>query len=122
MFQVTIMGRLGADVKAKQSKTGNEFWVGTLAVQTDYGQYATPTWVDVMFNKETAVKLQRFLTKGRPLVISGQLKTKLHNGQTQLTVFADRVNFTTQEKTPEEMAASSQPPSQQPEPSSDIPF
>lgn len=98
MLYVELIGRLGADAELKTSAKGNQFVSMRVASNDFFNGENVTTWVNVMWSRERAVKMQEHMKKGSAVSIHGTLRTSLFtnkNGEQSIStdLFADRVDF-----------------------------
>ena len=76
---VILQGRLTKDVELKQTGTGKEFAVVSMAVQRSYknheGNYDTD-FFDVLFSGKQAESVAKFFQKGDAILIEGSIQQK----------------------------------------------
>lgn len=76
---VILQGRLTKDVELKQTSTGKEFAVVSMAVQRSYknheGNYDTD-FFDVLFSGKQAENVAKFFHKGEAILIEGSIQQK----------------------------------------------
>lgn len=76
---VILQGRLTKDVELKQTSTGKEFAVVSMAVQRSYknheGNYDTD-FFDVLFSGKQAENVAKFFQKGDAILIEGSIQRK----------------------------------------------
>lgn len=89
MKAITIAGRSTKDSEVRQ-KDGREFATFSLAVADGYGQNKGVMFFDVITNN---IKLASYITKGKQIVASGELKSREYNGKTYLSVSASHLEL-----------------------------
>lgn len=76
---VILQGRLTKDVELKQTSTGKEFAIVSMAVQRSYknheGNYDTD-FFDVLFSGKQAENVAKFFQKGDAILIEGSIQQK----------------------------------------------
>lgn len=76
---VILQGRLTKDVELKQTSTGKEFAIVSMAVQRSYknheGNYDTD-FFDVLFSGKQAESVAKFFHKGDAILIEGSIQQK----------------------------------------------
>ena len=76
---VILQGRLTKDVELKQTSTGKEFAIVSMAVQRSYknheGNYDTD-FFDVLFSGKQAESVAKFFHKGEAILIEGSIQQK----------------------------------------------
>lgn len=99
MLKVQTMGRLAKDAAIYESSTtGTKFLSFTLAVNTKSFNEEKTYWVDVRSFNPNHLKLQKYLTKGKALMVGGDFNTgtmtdKAGTVRITHTVIADFINF-----------------------------
>lgn len=72
--QATLAGHIGRDAETRSTPGGKSVTSFSLAVSTGYGERKQTSWYNVkLWNKE---KLSEFLTKGKPVLVSGELSVR----------------------------------------------
>lgn len=72
--QATLAGHIGRDAEARYTPGGKAVTKFSLAVSTGYGERKQTSWFNVtLWNKE---KLSEFLTKGKAVLVSGELSVR----------------------------------------------
>ncbi len=83
MNLVIFSGNLAKDAKIVITSTGKQFCVTTLAIREDLRPEGKPAvFVDIIIWGERAVKLAKYLTKGKAISVTGRLeliKTQSNN-------------------------------------------
>jgi single-strand DNA-binding protein len=75
MNLVIFSGNLAKDAKIVSTSTGKQFCVTTLALREDLRPEGKPTvFVDIIIWGERAVKLAKYLTKGKAISVIGRLE------------------------------------------------
>lgn len=75
MNLVIFSGNLAKDAKIVSTSTGKQFCVTTLALREDLRPQDRPAvFVDIIIWGERAVKLAKYLTKGKAISITGRLE------------------------------------------------
>lgn len=78
--RVSIMGRLAADPEIRRTQSGTSVTSFSIAVDRDYksasGEKDTD-WIDVVAWKGTAETVCKYFSKGRMMVVSGRLQTRV---------------------------------------------
>lgn len=76
---VILQGRLTKDVELKQTNTGKEFAIVSIAVQRSYknheGNYDAD-FFDVLFSGKQAESVAKFFHKGEAILIEGSIQQK----------------------------------------------
>ena len=99
MLKVQTMGRLAKDAAIYESSTtGTKFLSFTLAVNTKSFNDEKTYWVDVRSFNPNHLKLQKYLTKGKALMVGGDFNTgtmtdKAGTVRIIHNVIADFINF-----------------------------
>lgn len=91
MFNVFFEGRLGKDAELKDGKNGQfiKFPVATDGIKKD-----VTYWADVISSSPSLVKLAPYLTKGKPVLITGDIRAEIYIDRNQQPQIAYRVNAT----------------------------
>ena len=98
---VILQGRLTKDVELKQTSTGKEFAIVSIAVQRSYknheGNYDTD-FFDVLFSGKQAESVAKFFHKGEAILIEGSIQQKRFtdkngNNRTTYNVMANKFHF-----------------------------
>ena len=99
MLKAQVLGRLAKDATIYESSTtGTKFLSFTLAVNTKSFNEEKTYWVDVRSFNPNHLKLQKYLTKGKALMVGGDFSTGTMTDKTGTvrithTVIADYINF-----------------------------
>lgn len=86
MRNITVNGRLAADVTRQISKQGNEF-INFSIGNNEYGDPKSSDgrpqtqWFRVTSFLPQHVKLAKYLTKGKPIIVSGRYSNRLYKNQ-----------------------------------------
>ena len=91
MFNVFFEGRLGRDAELKEGKNGQfiKFSVATDGIKKD-----VTYWADVISSSPSVVRLSPYLTKGKPVLITGDIRAEIYTDRNQQPQIAYRVNAT----------------------------
>lgn len=89
MKVITIAGRIGKSAELRRTQSGDPVLSFPVAVDDGYGQNKSTIWFDCSVWGKRGEALERHLTKGTPVTVSGELGRREHEGKTYLTV---RVN------------------------------
>lgn len=73
MIQGTFAGRLGRDADLRQTPAGKSVCNFSVAVDKRNGQDKVTMWIDAAIWEKRAEALAQYLTKGTPVVISGEI-------------------------------------------------
>lgn len=131
MANIQVLGKLGKDVEIKTvgQSTVAQF---SLAETVGFGEKKQTIWYDVsIWGKRAESGLVDYLSKGRELLVYGELTTTEHNGKTYLKINANDVKLTqgTKENTgnqqPQNQGYAQKPQPQQSKPIDDedsLPF
>lgn len=98
MIYTNFVGRIGKDARVTNSQYGEFITIDVATDNYNKGQETT-TWVRVKSNLENHVKLSQYLTKGKMILVEGELKepevfqTKDGTWKAGLTVKADIIRF-----------------------------
>ena len=91
MLKIIIAGRLGKDAQHRTTQTGTDICSFTVACDVGWGENKSTQWVDVAKFGKGAEGLSRYLKKGDPVTVTGDLTTREHEGKTYLNCRADDV-------------------------------
>lgn len=92
MKTITIAGRVGKDAVTRNTQTGDvTSW--SMAVDDGYGDRKSTMWFDCSMWGKRGNTIARFLTKGTPCTVSGDLSQRTHEGKTYLTVNVNDVTL-----------------------------
>lgn len=96
MRKITVIGNLGKDAKIEETKNGKKLVRFSLA-STEFGE-KEPSWFEVSDWRENAIKLAQYLTKGKPVCVTGNYRDRTYqnkDGVTQISreISADDVQF-----------------------------
>ena len=91
MLKVMIAGRIGKDAQHRTTQGGTDICSFTVACDVGFGENKSTVWVDVAKFGKGAEGLARFIRKGDPITVSGDLATREYEGKTYLTCRADEV-------------------------------
>lgn len=94
MANIQVLGKLGKDVEIKTvgQSTVAQF---SLAETVGFGEKKQTIWYDVsIWGKRAESGLVDYLSKGRELLVYGELTTTEHNGKTYLKINANDVKLT----------------------------
>lgn len=98
---VILQGRLTKDVELKQTSTGKEFAIVSIAVQRSYknheGNYDAD-FFDVLFSGKQAESVAKFFHKGEAILIEGSIQQKRFtdkngNNRTTYNIVANKFHF-----------------------------
>lgn len=81
MNTIGIPGRLGRDASLKSTDSGTPYLNFPLANNIGYGDRAKTLWFDCTIWGKRAESLAQYLTKGTPVVVSGELDTREYKGR-----------------------------------------
>ena len=85
MKQVTIAGTIGRDAEIRDA--GERRVTGwSVAVDDGWGQNKSTMWFDCNWWGQRGEKVAPYLTKGGKVTVTGELKTREHNGKTYMSV------------------------------------
>lgn len=73
MHTGTFAGRLGRDAELKHTPDGKPVLNFALAVDTGFGDRKDTLWIDAAVWGERGEKLQPYLTKGKPVTVTGDI-------------------------------------------------
>lgn len=97
---IVIMGRLARDPESRTTQSGVSVCNFTVAVDRDYknGDEKVTDWIDCVAWRGTAEFVQKYMSKGRMVVVSGSLQSrkwqdKEGNNRTSWEVQAQNVYF-----------------------------
>ena len=113
---IVIMGRLARDPESRTTQSGVSVCNFTVAVDRDYknGDEKVTDWIDCVAWRGTAEFVQKFMSKGRMVVVSGSLQSKKWqdkdgNNRTGWEVQAQNVYFADSKKDSSGQSAPSTP-------------
>lgn len=132
MMYIHTIGRIGKDAQVIEGKNGKFLSMDIAVDDFNKGENIT-TWVRIRSSKNNHVKLAKYLTKGRIILVEGtlaqpQIWTDKSNVQrVQLSITADSVQFvnTGKKRDGETVKAESMPEQTSPAPADkedDLPF
>ena len=132
MMYIHTIGRIGKDAQVIEGKNGKFLSLDIAVDDFNKGENIT-TWVRIRSSKNNHVKLAKYLTKGRIILVEGtlaqpQIWTDKSNVQrVQLSITADSVQFvnTGKKRDGETVKAESMPEQTSPAPADkedDLPF
>ena len=81
---ITISGHLGKDAEqVTMTNTGNLLTKFSIAVNAGYGDKEVTNWYDCVIFGERGTKLLQYLTKGKEVIVNGELKAtkREHEGK-----------------------------------------
>ena len=82
----TASGNLGKDCRTGNAN-GTPYIGFSLPVKSGYGDKEQTNWLDcTIWGKRAEGRLAEFLTKGTPVVVTGELGTREYEGKTYLTL------------------------------------
>ena len=99
--RVILIGHLTADPELKTTQSGLSVTSFSIGVNRRNAKDGSPQQVDfinIVCWRQTAEFVTRYFTKGRPILVSGQLQTRTwvdnnNNKRTTVEVVADEVSF-----------------------------
>lgn len=99
--KVILIGHLTADPELKTTQSGlsvTSFSIGVNRRNTRDGSPQQVDFINIVCWRQTAEFVTRYFTKGRPILVSGQLQTRTwvdnnNNKRTTVEVVADEVSF-----------------------------
>ena len=132
MMYIHTIGRIGKDAQVIEGKNGKFLSMDIAVDDFNKGENIT-TWVRIRSSKNNHVKLAKYLTKGRIILIEGTLAQpqiwidKNNVQRVQLSITADSVQFvnTGKKRDGETVKAESMPEQTSPAPADkedDLPF
>ena len=94
---VTLLGRLAQDPEIRTTQNGTKVASFDLAVPT-YNKEAEPDYIPIVCWKATATFADRYLSKGRQIVVEGRIKTRKYkdkdgNNRKAVEVVAESLYF-----------------------------
>ena len=85
MKNITIAGTIGRDAEIREA--GERRVTGwPVAVDDGWGDKKTTMWFDCNWWGQRGEKVAPYLTKGGKVTVTGELKTREHNGKTYMSV------------------------------------
>lgn len=91
MLKTFFAGRVGKNAEHRTTQGGTDICSFSVACDTGYGENKSTVWIDVAKFGKGAAGLTRYIRKGDPITVSGDLTTKEHNGKTYLQCRADEI-------------------------------
>lgn len=85
----TIIGRVTKDSQIQENERGG-FLKFSVAVDDGYGENKGTIFFDVDYNR---TGIAQYVTKGKQVGVSGELKTREYNGKTYLSIRANDVKL-----------------------------
>ena len=85
----TIIGRVTKDSQIQENERGG-FLKFSVAVDDGYGANKGTIFFDVDYNR---TGISQYVTKGKQVGVSGELKTREYNGKTYLSIRANDVKL-----------------------------
>lgn len=129
MNKVTLIGRLAADPELKTTQSGLSVTSFTIAVNRKGSTDNVTDWIDIVAWRKTAEFICKYFKKGSPIVIEGNLQTRMWEDKTAqkrkaVEVVAESVEFVPKSKgeTIEEVAHGSNEDFQEITDDEDLPF
>lgn len=100
---INLMGRLTKDVELRRTNSGTAVASFTVAVDRDFSKEKETDFIDIVAWSKTAEFAQKYLGKGRMVVISGRLQIrswtdKDGNKRKTAEVVADNIYFADSKK------------------------
>jgi single-strand DNA-binding protein len=92
MKSIVIAGRTGKDAELRRTQAGDAVLSFTVAVDDGYGEKKSTMWFDCSLFGKRGQSLEKHLTKGSAVTVSGELSTREYDGKTYLQI---RVNDVT---------------------------
>ena len=92
MISATVSGNLGKDAETRNAGSGTVTNFSVASTARVKGEKVT-TWVRCALWGKRGESLQRYLTKGTRLAVSGSLSTREHDGKTYLELEAHDVDL-----------------------------
>ena len=93
MLKVIIAGRLGRNAEHRTTQDGTDICSFPVACDVGWGDNKRTIWLDVAKFGKGAEGLSRYLHKGDPVTVVGDLTTREHEGKTYLNCRADEVTL-----------------------------
>lgn len=96
MQQLTIAGNVGRDAELKTLESGDKVLNFSIAVSNGKdkdGNYRDSTWFDCSLWGKRAESLERYITKGSRLVVSGRPKARAHENKAYLGITVGELTF-----------------------------
>ena len=78
MIQGFMVGRIGKDAELRSTKNGTQVSNFSLAVQVGFGDREKTLWVDCTLWEKQAEALNKFLTKGKMVAVTGELDCRAY--------------------------------------------
>lgn len=93
MKSITIAGRVGKTAELRRTQGGDPVTSWSVAVDDGFGEKKTTLWFDCSLWGKRGEALSKFLVKGTPVTVSGDLGKREHDGKTYLTVRVNEVTL-----------------------------
>jgi len=88
---VTIAGSVGKDAILRRTQDGSPVLGFSVAVNDGYGENKSTMWFDVSIFGQRAEALEKHITKGSKITVSGELGLRVYEGKTTPTVRASEI-------------------------------
>lgn len=86
MKNITIAGRVGKDAETRSTQGGTQVTSWSVAVDDGWGENKSTIWFDCAMWGDRGSKVARFISKGTPVTVSGDLTKREHDGKTYIGV------------------------------------
>lgn len=93
MKQITIAGRLGKSAELRRTRDGTPVLGFSVAVDDGYGENKSTLWFDVSVWGKRGEVLERYLTNGMAVAVSGDLTRNDKDGKTYIGVRASEITM-----------------------------
>jgi len=91
MQTVSLAGNVGKDAKLNSGRDGEKVLNFSLAI--DNGKDKDATWWDCALWGKRAESLERYVTKGSKIAVSGRPSVRVHEGKAYLGVTVDQITL-----------------------------
>ena len=86
MKSICIAGRTGKDAELRRTQAGDAVLSFTVAVDDGYGEKKSTVWFDCSLFGKRGQSLEKHLSKGSAVTVSGELSTREYDGKTYLQI------------------------------------
>jgi single-strand DNA-binding protein len=93
MKNITIAGRVGKDAETRRTQNGDPVTSFTVAVDDGYGDKKSTLWFDCSLWGKRGDAVAKFIVKGTPVSVSGDLSKREYDGKTYLTINVSNVTL-----------------------------
>jgi len=94
MNVLTISGNLGRDAEVRSTNSGTSLLSFSVPVKSGFGEREQTIWVDcTLWGKRAEGGLSQHMTKGTPVVVSGEFSTEEYEGKTKVKLNVNEVTL-----------------------------